>query len=95
MSNVSLKIKGMTCASCVARVEKIAAKIDGIENITVNLVTEKLNFISEAPDSVISPLAEKLSDYGYEIVTQDYEVQNKQESEEHQSFSLEFKLALV
>jgi Cu+-exporting ATPase len=35
-----LKIEGMTCASCVARVEKALAQVPGVESAEVNLATE-------------------------------------------------------
>jgi P-type Cu+ transporter len=34
-------IGGMTCASCVRRVEKALAKVPGVETVSVNLATEK------------------------------------------------------
>lgn len=37
----TLSIEGMTCASCVGRVEKALKKVDGIEKAEVNLATEK------------------------------------------------------
>jgi P-type Cu+ transporter len=36
-----LDIEGMTCASCVGRVEKALRKVDGVTEATVNLATEK------------------------------------------------------
>ena len=36
-----LTIEGMTCASCVARVEKALQKLPGVQGATVNLATEK------------------------------------------------------
>lgn len=36
-----LAIEGMTCASCVARVEKALQKLPGVQGATVNLATEK------------------------------------------------------
>lgn len=41
MSDYTLNIEGMTCASCVARVEKALNKVEGVENVSVNLATEK------------------------------------------------------
>ena len=38
---VSLPITGMTCASCVRRVEKALAKVEGVREASVNLATEK------------------------------------------------------
>ena len=37
---LTLSIKGMTCASCVARVEKVIAKVPGVATVAVNLATE-------------------------------------------------------
>ncbi|WP_180051647.1 heavy metal translocating P-type ATPase [Acinetobacter sp. YH12099] len=37
----TLSIEGMTCASCVGRVEKALKKVDGVEKAEVNLATEK------------------------------------------------------
>ncbi|MGB6642156.1 MAG: heavy metal translocating P-type ATPase, partial [Thermoanaerobaculia bacterium] len=34
-------VRGMTCAACVARVEKAVAKLPGVQEVTVNLATEK------------------------------------------------------
>ena len=37
----TLDIGGMTCASCVARVEKALVRIPGVEAASVNLATEQ------------------------------------------------------
>ena len=37
----SIPIEGMTCAACVRRVEKALAKVDGVQEATVNLATER------------------------------------------------------
>ena len=41
MKKETLKITGMTCAACSARIEKVIGKMDGVEGISVNLATEK------------------------------------------------------
>jgi len=41
LQSLSLPVEGMTCASCVARVEKVLGALDGVENASVNLTTER------------------------------------------------------
>ncbi|MCK6595863.1 MAG: copper ion binding protein, partial [Bacteriovoracaceae bacterium] len=39
-SNIELSITGMTCATCVGRIEKSLSKLDGVVSAQVNLATE-------------------------------------------------------
>ncbi|MGO1250723.1 heavy-metal-associated domain-containing protein, partial [Psychrobacter sp.] len=39
--NETLPIEGMTCASCVGRVEKALKKVEGVQQANVNLATER------------------------------------------------------
>ena len=38
----SWRVRGMDCASCVARIENAAARIPGVRDVSVNLMTETL-----------------------------------------------------
>lgn len=38
---ISLPIEGMTCASCVGRVEAALRKVEGVDGVSVNLATER------------------------------------------------------
>ncbi len=40
-SMVEIPVEGMTCASCVRRVEKALGKVEGVFESSVNLATEK------------------------------------------------------
>jgi P-type Cu+ transporter len=40
MTTYTLQIEGMSCASCVSRVEKALKKVPGVQDATVNLATE-------------------------------------------------------
>ena len=46
---ISLPIEGMTCASCVGRVEKALSKVDGVDSVTVNLATERADIKASGP----------------------------------------------
>src|SRR5471030_3038404 len=61
---LSMKIDGMTCASCVARVEKALAKVPGVRQVSVNLATEMARVESAAPLS-FEELRQIVDDAGY------------------------------
>ncbi len=44
-SSVRLQIGGMTCASCVARVEKALSAVPGVQSASVNLATERAEVV--------------------------------------------------
>ncbi|KQQ89221.1 heavy metal translocating P-type ATPase [Massilia sp. Leaf139] len=59
----SFDISGMTCASCVARVEKAIRAVPGVQEASVNLATERASVRgTAAPDAV----AQAVRDAGYE-----------------------------
>jgi Cu+-exporting ATPase len=49
-STLDLGVGGMTCASCVSRVEKALKKVPGVQDATVNLATESAR-ITFAPSA--------------------------------------------
>ena len=64
---ILLPVEGMTCASCVARVEKTVAKFDGISNVSVNLATEKVTLEYNPAVVDLNKLAETVEDIGYKL----------------------------
>ena len=46
---LSLQIEGMTCASCVSRVENAIKKVDGVRSASVNLATERADITLNKP----------------------------------------------
>jgi len=62
------EIKGMTCAACAARIEKVLGKLDGVGQATVNLASERL--LVEYDEHLLSPETIKASvaRLGYEAL---------------------------
>ncbi len=52
-ASTSLDITGMTCASCVSRVEKALLKVPGVETASVNLATERATVSGGDPDALL------------------------------------------
>ncbi|WP_197645508.1 heavy metal translocating P-type ATPase [Tabrizicola soli] len=48
-ATISLPIEGMTCASCVLRVERALEAVPGVSDAVVNLATEKASITTDAP----------------------------------------------
>src|SRR5699024_9544471 len=63
----TLPIEGMTCASCVGRVEKALKKVEGVENAEVNLATEKAMISSSQPLDLIA-VTKAVERAGYKIL---------------------------
>ena len=62
----TLNIAGMTCASCVAHVERALMKVEGVQAASVNLATESASVT--APMSVpLAALIEAVAKAGYEV----------------------------
>ncbi len=62
-------VVGMTCASCVGRVEKVAGAVPGVLQADVNLATESLQILS-GPDFEPQALRQAMLQAGYELPSQ-------------------------
>lgn len=64
----SYSVKGMTCASCVAHVER-AAKKAGFENVSVSLLTNSMTVESDLPEQEVrESLTKALRAAGYDLI---------------------------
>jgi Cu+-exporting ATPase len=64
---VTLKIRGMTCASCVTRLEKSLSKVAGVDAANVNLATEKAQIrVNQEPQIITNLLITAVEKAGFE-----------------------------
>ncbi len=75
---VTLPVLGMTCANCVAAVERNSKKVEGVTGATVNFANEKVTFSYDPAvvksQDVTTAVIEKVKRAGYEIPTADLEL---------------------
>ena len=67
VAEIALPVTGMTCASCVNRVERFLKKADGVSGASVNLATSMAT-IQYAPEATgVADLAAVITAAGYEV----------------------------
>jgi len=64
MQNVRLSVEGMSCASCVGRVERALLAHEGVQAAQVNLATQAAEIQFEAPATILD-LSDVLTRTGY------------------------------
>lgn len=63
---IRLKITGMTCASCVNRVERSLKKVPGVKTATVNFAVEQATVVAEPGRVDATQLVEAVKAIGYD-----------------------------
>ena len=69
LTRINLAVEGMTCASCVARVERALKAVPGVVEAEVNLATSRARVVHQGTD--IGLLQTAVHDAGYESRAED------------------------
>jgi len=64
---IILPIKGMTCANCVSTIERNVKKLNGVEDIVVNLSSERAAVGFNKSEVQIRDIVEKIKRAGYDV----------------------------
>nr|WP_237906470.1 heavy metal translocating P-type ATPase [Azospirillum brasilense] len=72
-TGLDIGISGMTCASCVGRVEKALSRLPGVTNVSVNLATERAR-VAFAGDPDPRAVAEAIENVGFEPQRQEFDL---------------------
>ena len=68
------KISGMSCAACAKAVERVVKKLDGVEEQSVNIATEKLSIVYDKSKANFNDIKSVIEKAGYGI---EPEIENK------------------
>ena len=98
-AETSLTVQGMTCASCVSRVEEALAAVGGVLEATVNLATDRATVRYVPGATELRDLAQVVRNAGYEVVEAEdggdrTDVEGQAREEEQRSMKRRFLWAL-
>jgi P-type Cu+ transporter len=96
MSNtkqLTLPITGMTCANCVATVERNLKKLDGVQSAVVNLSSERATVDFEPEKLKLSDMIARVNRAGYGVATGEADLIIKRLSDDNDARRLENALA--
>ncbi len=82
VEKTTLAIAGMTCASCVAHVEKALKSVEGVLAASVNLATERATVEYVPGVASFADFVAAVKEAGYEVVLEREELGEEAESEE-------------
>jgi Cu+-exporting ATPase len=71
---IDLGVQGMTCASCVSRVEGALAKLEGVREVTVNLASERATIAFDPQRLSAAEFVAAIEARGYKPVTAELEL---------------------
>jgi P-type Cu+ transporter len=66
-TEVTLRIEGMTCASCVRRIEKALNRVEGVRDASVNLATEKAKVVFDPSIADVGQVSSAVEKAGYRV----------------------------
>jgi len=67
---ITFPVAGMTCASCVRRIEKALNKVEGVTEANVNLATEKAKVVFDPSRVELAQLSAAVEKAGYDLARQ-------------------------
>ena len=67
--SMGLPAQGMTCTSCVAHVEGALKELSGVDNVTVNLATNKAGVTYDPTQVTLADMAHAVDTVGFTVPT--------------------------
>ncbi len=67
LAQVSLPVQGMTCAACVAKVEKVLKNLAGVQEVHVNLLVGKAAVAYASDQAGVPQMVKAIQEIGYEV----------------------------
>ncbi|MEN8140020.1 MAG: heavy metal translocating P-type ATPase [Thermodesulfobacteriota bacterium] len=64
---IEAKVKGMHCAACSSRIERVVGDMAGVTKVSVNLATETISLAFNDEETTLAQIAAAIADLGFEL----------------------------
>ncbi|EXJ87674.1 hypothetical protein A1O1_04598 [Capronia coronata CBS 617.96] len=88
----TISVGGMTCASCSGTISNELSKLDFVESVDVNLMSNAARVVYNAPKETCDKIVETIDDLGYEATLED--VTNLSRKDSSTKSAKEYKILL-
>lgn len=68
MKQMRIDVKGMHCAACSSRIERVLSGMPGVEKVSVNLATETMDLLWDETICGLKEIADIVKELGFELV---------------------------
>jgi len=76
MQKVTLNVQGMSCGSCVNKVEGSVGKLNGVESVKVHLSDGKVDVDFNKDTVDLEEIKDAIKDTGYEVIEEPTDGEN-------------------
>ncbi len=91
---VTVKIGGMTCASCVKTIEMVVGELPGVKSVSVNLATESARITFDPSKTSLDDIKKAIEEVGYRFIGVEGEEKEGGEAEAREAHIREMKKKL-
>lgn len=76
LATIQLRVEGMSCASCVSHIEKVTKSLSGVEEVQINLATDKMVLKYHQNQVKLSQVKKAVQDIGYDLILENKSIED-------------------
>jgi len=71
MKTLTLRVEGMTCATCAGNVDHAVKKLNGVKEVVVNIANDKMTVTFDTELLKLSQIKKAVQDVGYDVILEE------------------------
>lgn len=71
IKKITVRVDGMTCASCAGSVDDAVRELKGVHEVSVNVATDKMTVVYDQTELKLSQIKKAVQDVGYDLVLEE------------------------